>query len=113
MQLCSKTATSWRGNPRLPSQGFKFSCSLVGKAYTGCGEAASTLHTVALLQVYQAKVLKELHKGSSDPGVMEELCIGTDLALRVMKVTACSLGQGDVHLSGPGAPPMAEPGRHV
>ncbi len=93
MQLCPKTATSWRGNPHLPSRACKFSSSLAGKAYTACGEAASTLHAMALLQVYQAKALKELHEGSSDPGVMQELRTATDLALRVTKVTARSLGR--------------------
>ncbi len=93
IQLCPKTATSWRGNPRLPSRACKFSSSLVGKAYTACGEAASTLHAMALLQVYQARALKELHEGSSDPGVMQELHTAMDLALRVTKVTTRSLGQ--------------------
>ncbi len=93
MQLCPKTATSWRGNPRLPSRACKFSSSLADKAYTACGEAASALHAMALLQVYQAKALKELHEGSSDPGVMQELRTATDLALRATKVTARSLGR--------------------
>ncbi len=93
MQLCPKTATSWRGNPRLPSRACKFSSSLVGKAYTACGKAASTLHAMALLQVYQARALKELHEGSSDPGVMQKLHTAMDLALRATKVTARSLGQ--------------------
>ncbi len=48
---------------------------------------------MALLQVYQAKALKQLHEGSSDPGVMQELRTATDLALRATKVTALSLGQ--------------------
>ncbi|KAI2645082.1 ORF V: Enzymatic polyprotein [Labeo rohita] len=91
MQLCPKTANSWWGNPRLPSRACKFSSSLAGKAYTACGEATSALHAMALLQVHQAKALKELHEGSSDPGVMQELQAATDLALRATKVTARSL----------------------
>ncbi|XP_067220330.1 uncharacterized protein [Chanodichthys erythropterus] len=56
MQLCPKTATSWWG-----------------KACTASGEASSALHSMVLLQVYQAKALKELHKGNSDPGIVQEL----------------------------------------
>lgn len=48
---------------------------------------------MALLQVYQAKVLKELHEGSSDPGLMKELHTATDLTLRAAKVTVRSLKQ--------------------
>ncbi|KAI2650661.1 Uroporphyrinogen decarboxylase [Labeo rohita] len=69
MRLCPKTSNSWRGNPRLPSRACKFSSSLAVKAYTACGEAASALHAMALLQVHQAKALQELHEGSSDPGL--------------------------------------------
>ncbi len=48
---------------------------------------------MAILQVHQAKALKEMHKGSSDPGLMQELRTVTDLALRATKVTARSLGK--------------------
>ncbi len=45
---------------------------------------------MAILQVHQAKALKEMHEGSSDPGLMQELRTATDLALRATKVTAMS-----------------------
>lgn len=80
MQLCPK-GTSWRGNPPHPSKAFKFSSTLTGKAYKAAGQAASTICAMALLQVYQAKVLKELHKGSTDPGLLQELRTAADLAL--------------------------------
>ncbi|RXN17457.1 guanylate cyclase 2G-like protein [Labeo rohita] len=48
---------------------------------------------MATLQVYQAKALKELHKGSPDQAVLQELRAATDFALRATKVTARSLGQ--------------------
>ncbi len=48
---------------------------------------------MALLQTYQAKALKQLYEGSSDPGLMQELRTATDLALWATKVTARSLGQ--------------------
>ncbi len=48
---------------------------------------------MAILQVHQAKALKQVHEGSTDPGLMQELCTATDFALRATKVTARSLGK--------------------
>ncbi|KAL0148839.1 hypothetical protein M9458_055848 [Cirrhinus mrigala] len=68
----------------LPSMGgqpgaCKLSSALAAKAYGAAGQAASTLHAMAILQVYQAKALKQLHEGSSDSEVMQELRSATDL----------------------------------
>ncbi len=93
MQLCPRTASTWRGNPLFPSQACRHSSALTGSAYAACGEAASALHTMALLQVHQAKALRDLHEGGHDPGVLSELWTTTDLALRVTKFTARSLGR--------------------
>ncbi|KAL0152779.1 hypothetical protein M9458_052502, partial [Cirrhinus mrigala] len=43
------------------------------RAYTASGQATSALHAMAILQVYQAKALKELDEGSSDPELLREL----------------------------------------
>ncbi len=51
------------------------------------------LHAMALLQVHQAKALRDLHEGGHDPEVLKELRTATDLALRATKVTARSLGR--------------------
>ncbi len=59
MQLCPRTASTWRGNPLLPSRACRHSSALTGSAYAACGEAASALHAMALLQVHQAKALRE------------------------------------------------------
>ncbi len=93
MQLCPRTASTWRCNPLLPSRACRHSSALTGSAYAACGEAASALHAMALLQVHQAKALRDLHEGGHDPGVLSELRTATDLALRATKVTARSLGR--------------------
>ncbi|XDV28642.1 hypothetical protein PO909_031873 [Leuciscus waleckii] len=93
MQLCPKTASTWRGNPTLPSSACRFSSSLTGKAYSACGEAASALHAMALLQVHQAKALSDMQEGGTDPGVLQELRTATDVTLWATKVTARSLGR--------------------
>ncbi len=92
-RLCPQGAAAWRGNPRLPSRACKFSSALTAKAYGAAGQAASGLHAMALLQVHQAKALKQLHEGDADPGVLQELRTVTDLALRATKVMARALGQ--------------------
>ncbi|XP_059424804.1 ribonuclease inhibitor-like [Carassius carassius] len=48
---------------------------------------------MAILQVHQAKALKAMHEGGTDPGLMQELRTVTDFALQAMKVTARSLGK--------------------
>ncbi|KAI2651800.1 ORF V: Enzymatic polyprotein [Labeo rohita] len=71
----------------------EFSSALAGRTYHAAGQAATALHAMATLQVYQAKVLKHLHERGSDQGAMEELRAATNYALRATKVTARSLGQ--------------------
>ncbi len=72
MQLCPNTASSWRGNPSLPSQACRHSSGLTAGAYKACGEAASTLQAMVLLQVHQAKALKDLHEGGHNSEVLKE-----------------------------------------
>ncbi len=91
MQLCPRTAFTWRGNPLLASRACRHSSALTGSAYAACGEAASALHAMALLQVHQAKALRDLHEVGHDPGVLSEFRTATNLALRATKVTARSL----------------------
>ncbi|KAL0149603.1 hypothetical protein M9458_055130, partial [Cirrhinus mrigala] len=90
VHLCPQNATTWRNRPRLSC---KLSSALAAKAYSAAGQAASALHAMAILQVHQAKALKQLHQGGSDPRLMQELRTATDFALRATKVTARSLGQ--------------------
>ncbi|KAI2650818.1 Transposon Ty3-G Gag-Pol polyprotein [Labeo rohita] len=93
MHLCPQNAASWRGRPRLPSRACKFSSAQVAKAFAASGQAASALHAMAILQVYQAKVLKDLHEGVPDPELLHEPRSVTDYALRATKVTAQALGR--------------------
>ncbi len=91
--LCPRNAATWRNRPRLPSMACKLTAALAAKAYSAKGQAASALHAMAILQVHQAKALKQVHKGSTDQGLMQELRTATDFALRATKVTARSLGK--------------------
>ncbi len=91
VHLCPRNAATWRNRPRLPSKACKLTAALAAKAYSAAGQAASALHAMAILQVHQAKALKQVHEGSTDPGLMQELRTATDFALRATKVTARSL----------------------
>ncbi|KAL0172925.1 hypothetical protein M9458_033236, partial [Cirrhinus mrigala] len=57
------------------------------------GDRVGVEPSISLLQVYQAKVLRDLHKGVPDPELLQELCSVTDYALRSMKVTVQALGR--------------------
>ncbi len=61
MQLCPTAANTQRGDLYLPSRACLYSSGLTGSAYRACGEVASALHDMPLLQVHQAKALKDLH----------------------------------------------------
>ncbi len=93
VHLCPRKAATWRKRPCLPSKACKLTAALVAKAYSAAGQAASALHFMAILQVHQAKVLKQVHEGSTNSGLMQELRTATDFALRATKVTARSPGK--------------------
>ncbi len=93
VHLCPRNAATWRNRPRLPSKACKLTTALAAKAYSAAGQAASALHAMDILQVHQAKALKQVHEGSTDPGLMQELRTATDFALRATKVMARSLGK--------------------
>ncbi len=86
VHLCPQKAATWWGCPRLLSRACKFSLSLVDKLRPPCTPWPS-------LRVYQAKALKELHEGGPNQEVLQELCLATDYALWVTKVTAQALGR--------------------
>ncbi len=80
--------------PVLPTKPLRVSSALVGKGYTAAGQAGACLHTMSVLQAYQADLLKELDEGEqislSDIG---ELRRNADLALRATKETALAIGR--------------------
>ncbi|KAL0149369.1 hypothetical protein M9458_055407, partial [Cirrhinus mrigala] len=104
VHLCPRGAATWRDRPHLPSKACKLSSALAGRAYHAAGHAATALHAMATLQVYQAKALKYLHEGGLDQGAMQELCAATD------ESDGTFPWPGDVHTSGSGATPMVNPG---
>ncbi len=47
------------GAPTLPSKPCQFTSRLVGKVYAVAGQAGGTLHTISVLQAYQADLLRD------------------------------------------------------
>ncbi len=70
VHLCPRNTATWRNRPCLPSKACKLTAAPAAKAYSAAGQAASAQHAMAILQVHQAKALKQVHEGSTDPGLM-------------------------------------------
>lgn len=59
----SPSLVSSRRKPTLPTKPCRMASSLVGKAYGAAGQAVAPLHTMAVLQAYQADLLRYLDHG--------------------------------------------------
>ncbi len=83
--------------PALPSKALKDTSRLNGRAYAAAGQAGAALHTMSVLQAYQADLLKDLDQGQGLPTeAVIELHRTTDLALRATKQTAAAIGRSMV-----------------
>ncbi|KAL0172543.1 hypothetical protein M9458_032854, partial [Cirrhinus mrigala] len=91
--LCPPTAIGWKTKASHPSKPCRTTSALAGRAYTSAGQAASALHSMAILQVFQAKLLAQSDKSALDPATLTELRSATDLALRATKATAQAIGR--------------------
>ncbi|XP_048017809.1 uncharacterized protein LOC125249543 [Megalobrama amblycephala] len=91
--LSPETASSLK-SPTLPTRPLRTTSALVGRAYASAGQAASCLHTMAILQAYQADLLGEIDEsGEATFETIQELRKATDLSLRATKETAKSIGR--------------------
>ncbi len=92
--LSPSLAPSWKSRPLLPTKPCRTTSALIGKSYIAAGQAGMALHTMAILQAYQADVLKEMDEGAGMTlEAVKELCRATDLALRATKHTARAVGR--------------------
>ncbi|KAL0175497.1 hypothetical protein M9458_027827 [Cirrhinus mrigala] len=86
--------TSSLKTPSLPSIPLQVTSRLNGRAYAAAGQAVGALHTMAVLQAYQADLFKDLDKGQGlSPDGDAELRRTTDLALRATKQAATAMGR--------------------
>ncbi len=91
--LCPPTAIGWKAKASHPSKPCRTTSVLAGHSYASAGQAASALHSMAVLQVYQAKLLSAIDESEPDPATLRELRSATDLALRATKTTAQAIGR--------------------
>ncbi len=94
--LCPPTAIGWKARESHPSKLCRATCALVGCAYLAAGQAASALHSMAVLQVFQAEMLANEEAGL-DSASLKDLRSATDLTPRATKATAQTIGQPDSH----------------
>lgn len=79
--LCQPATIGWKSKATFPSKPCRMTSALAGRAYTSAGQAASALHSMAVLQVYQGKLLHTMDEVGHNPATFKELCSTTDLAL--------------------------------
>ncbi len=91
--LCPPTAIGWKAKASHPSKPCRTTSALAGRSYASAGQVASALHSMAVLQVYQAKLLSAVDESEPDPATLRELRSATDLALRATKATAQAIGR--------------------
>ncbi len=91
--LSPGVASSLRA-PALPTKLLHITSALVGRGYTAAGQAGACLHMMAVLQAYQADLLKELDEGEEVKSEdIKELRRTADLSLRATKETAKPIGR--------------------
>ncbi len=90
----SGSRPTWKSRPLLPSKQCRTTSALIVKSYMVAGQGGAALHTMAILQAYQAEVLKEINEGGGvTPEAVKKLRRATDLALRATKHTARAVGR--------------------
>ncbi|ROI84191.1 hypothetical protein DPX16_19963 [Anabarilius grahami] len=90
----SPVSASSLKKPTLPTKPCRTTSALVGKAFQAAGQAGAALHTMAVLQAYQADLLKDLSAGTTiTEEAFTELRRATDLSLRATKQTARAIGR--------------------
>ncbi len=83
--LCPAAAKTLGSDISLPSKPCRTTAHLANKAYASDGEAASALHAMAVLQVFQAKLLQATEGGALTAEVTKDLRVTTDFALMATK----------------------------
>ncbi len=91
--LCPASAKTMDSDISLPSKPCRMTAHLASMAYSSAGEGASALHAMAVLQVFQAKLLQSLEGRTASPEAVNNLRAATDFALMATKRAAQAIGQ--------------------
>ncbi len=90
--LCPPMAIGWKARAIHPSKPCRATSALTGCTYSAAGQAALVLHSMAVLQVFQVKMLASEEAGL-DAASLRDVRSATDLALRATKATAQAIGR--------------------
>lgn len=101
--LCEPTAIGWKAKVAHPSKPCGTTSALAGRACTSAGKAASAFLSMAVLQVYQAKLIQGMDESAPDLAAFKKLCSATNLALHAIKTT------NQCRLSSPQSPRFQPP----
>ncbi|ROL48618.1 hypothetical protein DPX16_0311 [Anabarilius grahami] len=91
--LCPPAAVGWKTKRSLPSKPCRTTSALAGRAYASAGQAASALHSMAIFQVFQAKLLRSMDESGVEESAFRDLRSATDLALRATKAATQAIGR--------------------
>ncbi len=91
--LCPAAAKTLGSDISLPSKPCRTTAHLANKAYASDGEAASALHAMAVLQVFQAKLLKAVEGVALTAEATKDLRAAMDCALMATKRAAQAVGK--------------------
>ncbi len=91
--LCPAMAKTMGSDISLPSKPCRMTAHLASKAYSLAGDGASALHALAVLQVFQAKLLQSLEGGTFSTDVVNDLRKAMDFALMATKNAAQAIGR--------------------
>ena len=90
--LCPPSAGR-RTKAVLPSKACRMTSSLLARIFSSAGQAASALHTMATLQIFQGDLLRKLDEMGPDAICLADLRSASDLTLRATKAAAQAMGR--------------------
>ncbi|RXN13932.1 guanylate cyclase 2G-like protein [Labeo rohita] len=91
--MCPAAAKTLGSDISLLSKLCRTTTHLANKAYAADSEAASVLHAMAVLQVFQAKLLQMVEGRALTPNVVNDLRAAMDFVLMAMKHAAHAIGK--------------------
>ncbi|CAM4615007.1 unnamed protein product [Leuciscus chuanchicus] len=90
--LCPPSAGR-RTKPVLPSKACRMTSTLLARIFSAAGQAASALHTMATLQIFQGDLLRKLDEMGPEAICIADLRSASDLTLRATKSAAQAMGR--------------------
>ncbi len=79
--LCPSTAIGWKAKSAHLSKPCRTTSVFTGRTYFSARQVPSALHSMAVLQIFQTKLLASTDESGPDPVTLRELRNATDLAL--------------------------------